>query len=481
MVKKLLNKYKNLPAPVKASFWFLICGFLQKGMSMLTTPIYTRIMTEAEYGRNSLYTSWYNILFIIASLELAAGAFTRGLVKNEDDADVFSSSMLSLSTVCVAVFSGVYLLFHNQFNELTGMSTYLMVMMIIEMWTTVAYQFWSNRERVAYRYKKLVALMMASTIIRPIVGVIAVLSVDEQYQVEARVTVTVLVSLLLFGGLYISIIKKGKTFFSKKYWKYALCFNLPLVPHYLSQVILNQSDRIMIGKMCSESDVGYYSVAYSLAMVMLIFNSAVSSTMNPWIYRAIKDKSYKKIATVSYTVLIAIAGLNFLMVALGPELLKIMAPGSYWEAVWVIPPVTVSVYFTFLYNLFATFEYYFKKTQWVMVASVIGAAANIILNAIFIPMFGFIAAGYTTLACYILYSLMHYFFMRKVSKTYMDGCKVYDISKILLIGLVLIAASALMLLLYKYILIRYLVLIASAVLIFIFRKKFILAFAEMKK
>lgn len=481
MLRKLYNKYLQLGEPVKASFWFLICGFLQKGISMLTTPIYTRIMTESEFGRNSVYTSWYNIFFIIASLELAAGVYTRGLVKNEEDADSFSSALLSLSTVCIGLFTVIYLIFSKLINDITGMSTYLMFMMIIEMWATIAYQFWSNRERVAFRYKKLVALMLTFTILRPVVGIIAVLLSDVRYQVEAKVTATVIVNAVLFSGLYISMLKKGNRLFDKEYWKYALAFNLPLIPHYLSQIVLNQSDRIMIDKFCGTSAAGYYSVAYSLAMVMQIFNSAVSSTMNPWIYKSIKAGEYKKIGTVSYTILSAIAGLNFLMIALGPELLGIMAPDSYYAAVWVIPPVTASVYFMFLYNLFATFEYYFNKTKWVMMASVIGAVANIVLNTIFIPQFGFVAAGYTTLVCYVLYSICHYICMRRITVLCMDGYKVYDIKKILLIGFSLVAMSALMLMLYELSTIRYCILVVLLMVAVSFRKKFISVFSEMKR
>lgn len=481
LIVGLKNKYQSVSAPVKASFWFLFCGFLQKGISMLTTPIFTRIMTEKAYGQSSLYNSWYNIIFIIVSFELAAGVYTRGLIKNKEKADAFSSSLLFLSTVSVIIYTGIYLVFHNALNKLTGLSTYMMVMMIIEMWSTIAYQFWSNRERVAYRYKKLVALMITFTLLRPIAGVIAVLSVSEQYQFEARITATTLVNLVLFFGLYVSIMKKGRMTFNKEYWKYALSFNLPLIPHYLSQVILNQSDRIMIGKYCDSAAVGYYSVAYSLAMVMQIFNSSVSATMNPWIYRSIKNENYKRIEQISYTILAVIAGLNFVMVALGPELLKIMAPGSYYAAVWVIPPVTVSVYFMFLYNLFATFEYYYNKTRWVMYASVIGAAANIVLNAIFIPRFGFVAAGYTTLVCYVLYAFMHYLFMKKACGIYLNGRRIYKLRIIMLIGLLLIIGSACMLLLYRHMLIRYAVLVALAIAAFFLKDKIIGAFKELKE
>jgi len=447
---------------------------------MLTTPIYTRIMTETEFGRNSLYTSWYNIVFIIVTLELASGVYTRGLIDNEEDADAFSSSLLSLSTFSILIFTAFYFLFHGIINGFTGLSTYLMVLMLVEALLSIAYQFWSNRERVEYRYKKLVALMMTFTVLRPIAGVVAVLIADEGHQVEARVTAVVFVNLLLFGGLYISVLKKGKCLFNKKYWKYALAFNIPLIPHYLSQTLLEQTSRIMIDKYCGSAEVAYYSVASSLATVMIVFNSAISSTMNPWIYRSIKNKEYRKIGNVSYIILFMIASLNLMMVAMGPELLKILAPGSYGAAVWVIPPIAVRVYFMFLYNLFATFEYYFGKTKFVSIATVFSALANIGLNAIFVPMFGFVAAGYVTLVCYILYAMAHYIFMRRVCSQHLDGCKIYNFKIILLIALALAGACAVMVILYDYIIIRYAVLLAVVALIAAFHKKMLAVFHEMK-
>ncbi len=41
------------------------------------------------------------------------------------------------------------------------------------------------------------------------------------------------------------------------------------------------------------------------------------------------------------------------------------------------------------------------KTQFLMAASMAAAGANVVLNFIFIRLFGYIAAGYTTLACYM--------------------------------------------------------------------------------
>ena len=57
-LKKLINKYKKVPLPAKASLWFVVCSFLQKGISFITTPIFTRIMTSDNYGVVTMYSAW---------------------------------------------------------------------------------------------------------------------------------------------------------------------------------------------------------------------------------------------------------------------------------------------------------------------------------------------------------------------------------------------------------------------------------------
>ena len=479
MINKIKSLYSNLSVQVKAILWFLCCSFLQKGISLITTPIFTRVMTEAQYGRYSVYQSWFSIMQIVVSLNLAAGVYTRGLVKNEEDQDRFSSSMLGLNTVCILIWTAVYVIFYDRVNHAINLSSVLMAAMLVDIWANSAFQFWSNRERVNFRYKKLILITLISVIMKPILGVIMVCSVDELYQADVRIIVSVVVNLFVGVILYTVISKKGKHFYDKKYWAYALRFNIPLIPHYLSQVILNQSDRLMIDEFCGASYTAYYSVAYTLAMVLQMLNTSISGTMNPWIYKSIKANEYKKIANVSYVVLSVIAVSNFILVASAPELLLILAPGQYQVAVWVIPPVTVSVYFTFLYNLFATFEYYYEKTGCVMIASVSGAVLNIILNMIFIPKFGFVAAGYTTLLCYVLYAIAHYIFMVRVSRIYMNREKIYDLKIILIIGIGLLLASAIVMLLYPMPILRY-VLITLMILIGVIKrnqiKKYIMIF-----
>lgn len=480
-MKKLFDKYKTLPDPVRASLWFIVSGFLQKGISFLTTPVFTRLMSEEAYGQYSAYHSWLNIFSVAVSLNLAAGVYTRGLVKNEDKADAFSSAMVSLSTVCISIGFLICMVFKNVISDLTGISGFLLVVMFAEIWSTAVFQFWSNKQRVNYKYKGLVLLTLVYVLLSQLVPIVIIYLNTDGDQAFIRAASVAFTGVVLFTPLFLSFIRKDKRLFNREYWKYALAFNLPLVPHYLSQIVLNESDRIMIKSLCGADFTGYYSVAYSLAMVMLVFSNSISGVMNPWIYKSIKSDSYQRIGRISYSVLAVIALINSVLVTVAPEALSFIAPENYREALWVIPPVTASVYFMFLYNLFATFEYYYEKTHYVMLSSVLSAAANIILNYLFIPKYGFVAAGYTTLICHAAVSLLHYAFMVRTCRKHIGKTKIYNAGIIFAIGAAFVLYCGFMMALYPYAAVRYCTLVILGVACFVMRKKLINIFTELKK
>ena len=111
MFKELKKSYNNMPVQVKASFWFLICSFMQKGISTIATPIFTRLLTTAEYGQYNVFNSWLGIVTIFVSLNLSAGVYSQGLIKYENDRNIFSSSLQGLSTVLTIIWTVISLLF----------------------------------------------------------------------------------------------------------------------------------------------------------------------------------------------------------------------------------------------------------------------------------------------------------------------------------------------------------------------------------
>ena len=471
IIKKSLNKYKNLSIPIRASICYLFCSFLQRGILLITTPIFTRLMDTDEYGQFGVFNSWLSIITVIVSLNMFYGIHAQGLVKFSEECEKFSSSLQGLTTIMVIVWSFIYIAFHNYWNKLLSLTTFQMISLLLIVWLTSIFNFWANEQRVKYSYKALVIVSLLVSIAEPVLEIILIQHFKDK--VTARIIGWLFVELVAYSWMYIIQLKRGRVFFSIKYWIYALTISLPLVPHYLSATVLNSADRIMIEKMVGDSEAGIYSLAYSVALIMTLFNTALMQTLNPWIYQKIKEKKEKEIAPVAYITLILIAVVNLLLILLAPEVVAIFAPQKYYQAIWVIPPVAMSVYFMYSYDLFAKFAFYYEKTFIIMIASVSGAILNILLNYIFIKEFGYIAAGYTTLVCYIVFVVFHYVFMLKICRKYCDCANPYEIKKIIGITIPFLGISFLLLATYNVPSLRYGIFVIVIIFSIIKRKKLI--------
>lgn len=482
-MKRLLAQYQKLSVQVKASIWFLICGFLQKGISLITTPIFTRIMSQVEYGQFSVYLSWFSILSIFLTLNLSYGVYLQGLVKYENDKDVYTSSLLGLTTIIEVVALLIFLAFHRFFSHLLDdLPTSIIVCMIISTWTEAVFSFWSGRQRNDFKYISLVALSFGVAIAKPLIAVILIL-LFPGHGLEARVYSMTIIEIIAYSVIFVSQMRKGKTVYHKFYWKYAVKFNIPLIPHYLSQTVLSSCDRIMISSMCSQAAVAVYSLAHSIGMIMTIVNTALSNAFTPWVYQQIKKEKYDKIGTYSYYLIILVAVANLMLIALAPEVIMLFAPPSYYDGIWLIPPIALGTYFMFMYNVFANFSFYFEKTKAVSAASSIGAVLNVVLNYIFIKIFGYVAAAYTTFICYLLYAIAHYGFMRLSCKKNIEtgSSKIFDPKIIVLISLIYMVLAFGMMSLYSFRVVRLLIIAAAFAVLFICRKKIISLYSYMRR
>jgi O-antigen/teichoic acid export membrane protein len=479
MLKKLVNSYKAMSAAAKAAIWFAVCSILQKGISFVTVPIFTRLMTPEQYGQFSVYSSWNLILTIFATLNLSAGVFNNGMTKYPNDRNRYISSMQGLSTVVTLALLVVYLPFQNVINQFTGLSTVLMLIMFAEFLTVPAVMFWSARQKYEFKYVALFIYTFIVSVLSPGISLLAVVFSDEKG--IAKIMAVALVNICAGLFFYIFNIIKGRKFFIKEYWSFAFKFNLPLIPHYLSMVVLAQSDKIMIERMFSEREVAIYSVAYSFSLIMNIITTSINSSYVPWTYRKLLVSDIKPLKRTTTMLLIGVGLISLLPVILAPEVMWIMAPKEYAQGMWIIPPISTSVFFTFMYSLFANVEFYFEKTKFVMVASTLCAVVNVILNAIFMPIFGYMAAGYTTMFCYMLLAFVHYLFMRRVCSKMLKISSVYDDKLILLISAAYLGLNAVGMSLYNFVILRYVILAVSLVLIFIKRSSIIQFVKKLKE
>lgn len=469
-ISRLFSSYKNLSIQIKATLWFLICLFLQKGISFIATPVFTRIMSPSEFGAYNVWISWFGVANVIVSLNLFCGVYTSGIIKYSNDRKIYSQSLVSLNFVLCLSWLFLYLIFDNYFNALLGCSNIQMLCMIFLIWTSSIYSFWASEQRVDLKYKQMVCVTLLLSISKPIVCFFLVINFSDK--VTARIVGVLITEAVICTPLILHYISKEQRFFNLTYWKYALFFNIPLIPHYLSQVIITNSDRIMISYFDSDKSAGIYSLGASVAQVVSVFCTAFFMSIEPWLYKKLKNGEIENISTVAYTTFSIIGILNLMLIIMAPEAVKLFAPFEYYEAIWIVPPLACGIFFSFQYTFYAVFEFYYKKTHLIALATFVGAFLNLIGNYFFIPVYGYQAAAYTSLLCYIVYALMHYIFMRSLCiKNY--KVNVYSLKAILTLSLSFIMLACLFMLCYSYEYLRYSLFILLCLIIVIKRDIFI--------
>lgn len=452
-IKTYLKKCAEMPRQLKASFCFLICVIVQKSINIVTTPVFTRKMTVEEYGQFNVFSSWQSIVTCIVTLELSAGIYVQGLVKFDENKKKFSAALQGMTFTLIVVWGVIFFAFSSFWNQLFSLSSMQIIFMLGIIWTNAVFAFWASEQRVCLNYIPLFIITCIASITQIVLCIILVtISADK---VTARIAGILFSNCLCYMCLFLKQIYEGKTFFSKEIWCYALKLGIPLVPHYLSSLLLNSADRIMINDILGSQSAGIYSLAYTIARFGILFNTAVLQTINPWIYEKIKEKNFNIIKEIAHPALILIALVNLVFIFWAPEIVKLCAPLEYYDSIWVIPPIAMSVYFMFAYNLFSNIEFFYEKTGYISIATVVGAVINIILNHIFIRIFGYIAAGYTTLVCYILFVIMHYIFSRKICREKLEGINIYDIKKMIKISGCFILAGFIVMLTYNDCFMRY--------------------------
>lgn len=468
LFKTYLDKYRSQPVQAKAAVWYLVCNFLQKGISLITVPLYTRLLTTEQYGAYQVFLSWVEIFEIVTTLRLSWGGYSVGLTKFNTDRDGYSSSMQCMSITVTTGFLLLYLILAKPINHVTGMTTELTLLIFLLMYAIPALGFWSVRQRVECRYQAVVAVTLTESFLIPALGLGALFFTDwgEMGVIGARVLVQLAVAVAL---IWVNCRKKF-VFFQREYWSRAICFNLPLLPHYLSIVVLNSSDRIMIERMVGQGEAGIYGVAYGASSVMGMLNAALTSSLQPWFFQRLRDRAYKGVSKMINGSLLLVSAANLLLIAMAPEAVAILAPPAYQDAIVVMPPLASSVVVMYFYQHFLNIEFFYEDSTMITLASFSAAVLNVWLNFKLIPIFGYWAAGYTTLFSYLLFGAAHYAFMCRILKREAVPADIVDIKGMLLILIAFFLLAGVLALGYNLALPRYAILLSVAGILIVNRE-----------
>jgi O-antigen/teichoic acid export membrane protein len=398
---------------LKAGAGYVIGNYLLKGITFLSAPIFTRLMTTEEFGNFGTYTSYEAIFYIIVGLALHS-SINNAKYKYGDKFEDYVSSLVLLTGISTFLWLILANIFYGVYGTALDMTRPIVNIMILHCFGTAMFQFFNTYVSLNYQVKSFLTLTSINAISNLVLSVILLLTVFSESRYLGRIVGTALPTVLLAAYMVIYFFRKSKPTVNGDYWKFAIIYSLPIIPHGISQIILSSFDRIMIKNIRGASEAGLYNFAFTIDSLVKVVATSLDNVWRPWIYEQMNAKSYDQIQKQAGKYAFGMGLFTTLVVMVAPELIKILGAREYWASAGCVVPLVIGGYFSFLYTLPVMIEYYYGKTKFIAVGSMLAAALNVILNNIFIPTYGYVAAAYTTMVTYFLYFTFHFILAVKI-------------------------------------------------------------------
>ncbi|WP_201340485.1 lipopolysaccharide biosynthesis protein [Streptococcus suis] len=388
---------------------YTIGTILVQGLAFITLPIYTRVISQEVYGQFSLYNSWVGLVGLFIGLQLG-GAFGPGWVHFREKFDDFVSTLMVSSIAFFLPIFGLSFLLSQPLSLLFGLPDWVVPLIFLQSFMSVVQGFFTTY--LVQRQQSMWTLLLSvlSAVINTALSLFLIFSMENDFIARvmansATTGVFACVSLLFFY-------KKIGLHFRKIVLRYGLSISIPLIFHGLGHNVLNQFDRIMLGKMLTLSDVALYSFGYTLASILQIVFSSLNTVWCPWYFEKKRGADKDLLSYVRYYLAIGLF-VTFGFLTIYPELAMLLGGSEYRFSMGFIPMIIVGVFFVFLYSFPANIQFYSGNTKFLPIGTFIAGVLNISVNFVLIPTIGIYGAALATTASYLLLLVLHYFVAKK--------------------------------------------------------------------
>lgn len=368
-----------------------------RGVGFFLIPLYTRILTTAEFGQLELITTLTTIFDTVFSLGLAQVVFVEyyhvhGASRKEMIDTVIGMYLLLSGALYLA---GVLCVLGAGIPMIPGVPPWLIVLALATIFVTFFQTIYFTVLRLSQR-----AVVLTST--QVILG-IALGAANLFLVLVLRMGIAgILISnfVIVLGSITAAYIQYRRRLGAFHFTlttdriKSALAVGVPIIPGALALWLMNGANRWILYHFTGEHDVGIYSVAsrFGNALDPLILTPLLSAYLPAALIRFSRNNLDQKLRYVlPGACLLAVAG-GLIMKAMAGMLVD----RSYHEALGLIPWLVVMLMLSFLAQYAGSYLVYRRKTLVLSASITAGAGTSIALNFLLVPgyrVYGVIAAG----------------------------------------------------------------------------------------
>ena len=189
-------------------------------------------------------------------------------------------------------------------------------------------------------------------------------------------------------------------------WKRMMRYALPIMVAGIAFAINEQSDKILLGKWLpakiAEAEVGVYSACYKLGLFMVLYRTAYTLGIEPFIFSHAKNENAPQTYATITKYFVIFGSFILLSVIVFADIFKyfMIRDSSYWEAMKVVPLIILANFFLGIYTNLSVWYKLIDKTYIGAYISIVGAIVTLVLNFLLIPTMSYYGSAIATIAAY---------------------------------------------------------------------------------
>lgn len=391
--------------------------FILKGIVFLSVPIFTRILSQNDYGVVSTYITYISFISIVIGLSMNT-AIANARIDYKDKFIRFNATIIRFSFLVFVFELCIFNVLYSVIGKVFSLNRQFLNLILLIAYAEYIISSYYKINTIDFKYVSNLKISITNAILSLAlsIGFISLMSDDVLARLLGNSLFLMVVSFFIFFKIAQLGNVRTKLEDMKRDVEYALSIAIPNIFHQISQIIMGQSDKVFILGLCGGADVAKYSAVYTFSTIIQMIWNAINEVWVPWLYRKLDAKEFKSINKYSRIYLWLFSFLTCVILLIASDFIWIIAPSSYSEAKDIIVPIILGTYFIFLYSFFANIEIFNKKNKYMAILTATVAIANIAGNALLIPIYGYKVAAYTTLMAYALLTALHYIFLTYLFK-----------------------------------------------------------------
>lgn len=396
---------RRLNGTASASAWYIGSNIIARATAFLFTPIFTRLLSPAEYGIYSLYTSLMGFFTVLTTFQMSGNVLYRGFARfGAKDSNRFLCSALGALTLTSGASVILFAIIGNGLSPLLSVSTPLLILLTVQIYLTSLEGFYLAKCRYDGKYRTVAALNIAVGIITPTLALALIKAGLGGY---SRIISPLLISLAVAIPIAVKIIRSGKRLVWGEGWRFIFKMTLPMLPHFIATSVIAQGDKIILARTLGDEVLGKYGAAYAIGFIPSQLTGALLVALSPWIIRKMKSGDGGAVRDAVSTSARVIGYATLIFLAVLPELFYAAVAPEYREALPVAYAVALSVIFSFLASAISICILHYEKPMLITKNSLITALPSVLLTYLFIRKFGYIGGALSSLFAYVMLFLLN--------------------------------------------------------------------------